>query len=571
MKIRYPAPKNDLLKPEGFSCYPISLLLSTLAISILSLALPVMTLQVYDRILPNRGSGTLTVLIIGVCVAAILEMIVRLGRSFMIGRSGAAYEHRMSVKAFSSILNADLSMLQTQGIGERLQHISSIGKLKEFYNGNMLTTIIELAFVPLALLITYYIAGLIALVPSLILAAFTLLSIRNGKKLRSTLQKREATDDERFNFLVETLESVHTVKALALEPYFERRYEALEKSSVHANYAVTQHTAYTFNSGAIFSHIMVASVITVGAWAVLAGYITTGSLIATLLLSGRMMQPVQKALALWVRYQDYQLARSHALDLMNTPQKILQPRSHSELILQEGRLEINDISFHYQGNATPILHRCSLSLPTKCTMLLSGAHGSGKTTLMKLIAGIYSTNSGEILIDGERVNTYSSVELASHVGYIRAKPVIFRGTIRDNITAFGQIPESQARSVAAIMGLDRDIAMLPSGFDTFLHGNDTDNIPLGFKQRISIVRTLATKPKLILFDNADRALDREGYETMHRFLARLKGKATIILISDDKNIRSLADAHYVLQDGRLVSSDDVAQDSSLRPYRELLL
>ncbi len=561
----------DPLWPEGFRQHLASLLLSTLAINVLSLALPVMTLQIYDRILPNSGSGTLPVLTTGVCIAVALEVLLRLSRVYIIGQNGAIYEHRMACTAMSKVLNADLSKMQTRGVGEHLHHMSSVSKLKEFYNGHAMTTLAELAFVPFALALIGYIAGWLVMVPVCVLTLFTFISICNGHHLKRTLQGREETDDKRFNFLIETLEGVHTVKALALEKYFERRYEALEEASVQANYAVTQQTANTFNSGAIFSHIMIAGVITIGAWAVLSGDLTTGSLIATLLLAGRVMQPVQKALALWTRYQDYQLARSCATDLMETIQQEVVHREHDSPVLREGRLELKNVSFHYAGQNQPIIEHISLSLQQKQAILISGDHGCGKTTLMKLIAGIYPASEGKIHIDGEPVGTYQSSELAHHVAYVCARPVIFRGTIRDNITGFGQIPEVKAKEIAALMGLEKDISRLPGGFDTFLSGNETDSIPPGLKQRIAIVRALATRPKLILFDNADLALDKDGYNTMHTLLARLKGKASMVIVSDDYNIRSLTDKHYLLKDGQLLEDRTPDVTSYIRPYQELAL
>ena len=161
--------------------------------------------------------------------------------------------------------------------------------------------------------------------------------------------------------------------------------------------------------------------------------------------------------------------------------------------------------------------------------------------------------------------------LVRHVGYISTNALIFRGTIRDNITCFGMIAESKAKEVAALLNVDQDVAKLPGGFDTFLQGNNTDSIPPGLKQRIAIVRVLAAKPRLILFDNADRSLDKDGYNMIYSLLARLKDKASMILISDDHNIQSLANQHFILKDGELVQSGSRHSKGNVRPYKELRL
>lgn len=561
----------DTLKLDGFHQSVGPLLLATLAISIFSLALPIMTQQIYNRILPNPGTGTLFVLITGICVAIVLEAVLRLCRAYVIGRAGAAYEHRMACSTMGKVLNADLSKMESCGIGEHLHRMGSVSKLKDFYSGYALTVLAELAFVPLFLGLIIYIAHTLAIVPAVLLLVFIIISLWNGYCLRASLQNREQADDKRFNFLIEALEGVHTLKAFSLEKIFERRYEALEEKSTLANYKVTQQMAGTFNIGAIFSHLMVAGVISAGAWLVLNGMLTTGALIATLLLSGRMMQPVQKTLSLWARYQDYLLARKHIEKIFATPQQHVVAREDRQDSVPDGSLALSHVSFQHEHSDNAIIGDINLELKHGETVFISGAHGTGKTTLLNMIAGIYPPTEGSIMIDGKSINSYTSEELVHHIGFIRTRPLIFRGTIRDNMTCFGQTEETLAREVATLLNVDGDVAKLPGGFDTFLNGNNTDSISQGLKQRISITRALAAKPGLILFDNADRSLDKDGYAMIYSLLARLKGKISMILITDDRNISALADRHYTLKDGQLWPDEDLYGRSNVRSYKELPL
>lgn len=559
------------LRSDGFRPAIASLLLSTLAVNILSLALPIMTLQVYDRILPNDGLGTLNILIFGVCIAIILEVTLRLCRAYIIGRAGAAYEHRMACKAMNNLLGADLSRLGNYGVAEHMHRMSAVGKLRDFYNGHALTTLFELVFVPIFLLLIWFISGPLMFVPLTIVTAFIAVSFYKGRKLRHALKHRESTDDVRFNFLIESLEGIHTVKAFALEKFFARRYEALEETSTHANYEVTQEMASTFNMGAIFSHLMVASVISAGAWGVLEGLFSSGGLIATLLLSGRMMQPIQKALALWARYQDFSLARDHMNELFSTPQYRITEQPDLPKAEPNGRLSLRDVCFHYGEDGPRILKNINLEMKRGDVITLDGAHGSGKSTLLNLLAGIYPPSNGVIEVDERVIQSYPLERLVKHIGYVRSKPMLFRGTIRDNITCFGQSDERQAKEIAQLLNVDKDVAQLPAGFDTLVQGNHTDSLPAGLMQRIAIVRVLATKPRIILFDNADRTLDSNGYHMIYQLLARLKGKVTMVLISHDENIRTLASRHYILKEGRLEEQRSSEQRKSILPYQELQL
>lgn len=570
MNLNSTADKDDILYPEGYKINVGDLLLASLAINILSLALPTMTLQVYDRILPNPGSGTLPVLITGVCVAVVLETIMRLGRSYMMGWSGAAYEHRLSCHAMNRLLHSDLSVPVPYGIGEYMNRLTAIGRLKDFYNGYSLVTVFELLFVPLFLGLAVYISGPLAIVPVIVLMAFTLISYKQGKTLRRELESRDETDDKRYNFLIESLEGIHSLKSFGLENIFSRRYEALEEESTIANFRVTESSARAFDTASVFSHLMVAGVIGAGAVFVLEGTISTGALIATILLSGRMMQPVQRALALWAKYQDYTLSRAKAESIFEIP---LHPSAPAEgdSPAREGALFVNNVSFRRSENEPWLLKDVSLQVGRGECISLSTDNTPSLSALLDMIAGVYAPKIGGIQIDGKNVLQYESKDLINHVGYVQSEGMIFRGTIRDNLTCFGQIEEAKVQEMAAMFQVDRDIASLPSGFDTFLNGNATDTIPPGLKQRIAMVRVLAPKPRLIIFDNADRSLDRDGYNLVYNLLARLKGKASIILSSDDHNLTAQASRFYTIQDGRLAEVPE-SHDTRKNIYsRELKL
>lgn len=428
-------PSQDNLKPKGFEIRLRSLILSSLAINLLSLALPVMTLQVYDRILPNPLSGTLPVLIAGVCVAIVLEALLRVARGYVISWNGAAYEHRLSCQAMEHVLTSDLANLSQYGVGDQLHRMSAAGKLKEFYNGYAHITLFELIFVPLFLALVTYIAGWLVLVPVTVLGLFVVLSVRQGQQLRDALHVRETVDDERYNFLIKGLEGIHTLKSFALENTMSRKHEHLQEQSTLANYRVTGMTSEIFNTGAIFSHVMVSAVIAVGAVFVLYGHITTGGLIATILLSGRMMQPIQRGLGLWAKYQDYTLSRTKAEELMALPQQnVATPKTPD---VREGTLALEGVCFRYPKEESWLIKDAKMELKRGEVVLLTGKHGSGKTAMLELMAGMYRPQRGDVLVDGQSTADFAPETLIRHVGYIQADGLIFNGTIRDNMTCFG--------------------------------------------------------------------------------------------------------------------------------------
>ncbi len=525
-----------------------SLLIATTAISILSLALPVLTLQVYDRILPNPDSGTLPVLVAGVCIAVVLECFLRMARGYIINWNGAAFDHMMSCAALSHLLYSDLAAARKTSPGEYLNQLSSIGKMKDFFSGNTTVTLFELALVPVYFVLIAYIAGPLAAVPVTVLGAFSLLAVSYGRKLRHNLNKRNSADDRRYDFLLDALTGMHTLKSFCLEDSFIRRYEWIEKQSATINYDTSKDASANFNAANVFGHMMSLLIISFGAERVMNGDMTSGALIATTLLAGRIMQPVQRGLGLWVRYQDYKLAKTKAESLFDLPsmKRKTQPEP-----AKTAHISLKGVSFIRGLEEGEVFRNVNFQMRAGETVRLSGEHGTGKSYILGLMAGLYLPTEGDVAIDGLDPLKFPYGTLRRHVGLLKTRGEVFRGTIRDNLTSFGGISEDEARRTTRVLGIEKEVARLPRGYDTFIGEQEGGAISPGLQQRIAIARVLAWDPGIILFDNADRNLDRNGYRAVYRLLVHLKGSKALIIVTEDPNFIGLADRQLRLESNGL--------------------
>lgn len=565
-------PKTATSDPQiSFENKRFYLVLASLAINILALALPIMTLQIYDRILVNYSLGTLKVLAFSIVIVVILELILRLSRSYVIGWAGASYEHSVACNFMRHMLAADLSKLKNHGAGKQLQQMVGIGKLRDFFSGQAFVTLIDLPFVFLFLGVISYLAGWLVVVPILLLTVFTAIAWHLGIRLKKALEDREEQDEHRLGFIIEKLSGIHTVKSLGLEAAFQRHYNQLQYQSSRSNYFVTKISNAASNYGMLFTQAMIIGIITVGAPMAMQNQLTLGTLIACILLSGRIMSPIQRALGIWTRYQDFEIAKTAISETFALP--IIEHSSTEELGEKEGRLQLNHVTFSHNLNEPTLFNQIDLNLKRGDSISISGDRSCGKTTLLKLMMGIYQPIEGNILVNGVNALHYPSEELVKHIGYMAMEGTIFSGTIRENLNAFGAIPDEQVSEIIKLLELDHEINILPDGFDTKLEGGVADVIPPGLKQRITLARTLAPKPRILLFDNADRSLDRDGYNHVYHLLGRLKGKATMVIVSDDRNIKRLADKEYILADGNLVPKDynETYRQHDMQPYQELRL
>ena len=570
--ILHPVDAKYLKHPDiTFENKTNTLIIASLAIHLLSLSLPVTTLQVYDRILVSQNMGTLNALTMGVSIAVLLECFIRLARSYIVSWSSAVYEHALSCNALRHILHSDLSEVEQEDVSQHLHRMGSISRMREFTSGQALITLIDLPFVAIYIILIAVLAGSLVVVPIMILSVFALLAWALGKKIKAILSQRDDSDEKRMSFFIQVLTGIHTAKSLGHENQLQRKYEELQRTTSTYSYFLSKATNTASNYSALFTQVMTVSMIAFGAPMVLSGKVTMGTLIACVLLSGRIMSPVQKALSIWTRFQDYQLCREQVNSIF-TSKKIKRAPEESMTVI-EGSIAVKHLHFSYTENDKSLLRDINFDLKRGAAISISGDHSCGKTTLLKLISGLYLPKQGEVLINGVAAHLHPPEELIKHLGYLPMDGAIFKGTITENLTAFGLNSADNVNQISALLGIDKEIAKLPAGFDTLLEGGSSDAIPPGLKQRVAIARVLAAKPKILLFDNADRGLDKEGYHLVYKLLAKLKNRVTLILVSDDKNILHLSDRDYVLDNGELKERRFV-DDSKLhdvKPYQVLRL
>ena len=570
--IMHPVDERHLHQPKiSFENKTNTLIIASLAIHLLSLGLPITTLQVYDRILVSQNIGTLNALALGVTIAVCLEGVIRLARAYVVSWSSAVYEHALSCNALRHLMHANLADVEQEDVSQHLQRMGSISRMREFTSGQALITLIDLPFVIIYVLLIAYLAGMLVIVPLAILTLFSVLAWALGAKIKAVLRERDSSDEKRMGFFIQILTGIHTAKSLGHENQLQRRYENLQHDTSTYSYFLSKHTNAAANYSAMFTQMMTVSMIAYGAFMVLAGQLTMGTLIACVLLAGRIMSPVQKALGIWTRFQDYQLCREQVNEIFKYPQ--LERISKEGLSAFEGTVEISHLTFGYSANEKPLLKGVDLTIRRGEAISISGDHSCGKTTLLKILAGLYRPQMGRVQVNGVDAHLYPPEELIRHLGYLPMDGTIFKGTIADNLSAFGLNDPANVKQLSQLLGIENGVARLPAGFDTELDGGTSDVIPPGLKQRIAIARVLAAKPKILLFDNADRGLDKDGYALVYKLLAKLKKRVTMILISDDKNILQLSDRDYVINAGQLVERQ-LVDDSKLhdvKPYQVLRL
>jgi ATP-binding cassette subfamily C protein LapB len=555
--------------------------LSSFLINILALALPLTILQILDRVVANHSLETLTFLVIGVVIALILEEVLRGINGMVTSWLGARFEHTTSVVALERLMNVPLQHYRQDEPSVHQERILATTKVSEFYSGQALLALFDLPFVVIYPILIYIIGGWLFAVPVFLLLLFSFLIYRFGNWMREQVRQRTIQDERRLGFLTEVLSGIYSVKTLTMEPLMLRRYERLQETNSVLGDALIRGNALASNVGMLFSQIMIVSVVFAGSWIVISGKMTPGGLSACMMLSVRALQPLRRGLSLWMRYQSFvaaleKLKQVFAMPFDKDEGKPEMPPIKKELELRNITLKFRKADFRStQSLAKSALHggvnrnghgdknlsdssseeaffsNISLRLEAGQTIAILGASGSGKTNLLSLMNGMLHPSSGEILVDGKPLNSYTAGSVYKGIALLPQIGTIVSGTILENMTMFDASLQDEALRISRELGLDQIVAGLKLGYETPVRQGVAGSLPVGLRQVIAIIRALVRKPSVILFDEANISLDMRMDKLLIDYLAKQKGKCSIVLVTHRPSMIRLADKVYSLADGRL--------------------
>lgn len=532
--------------------------LGSFGLNILGLGLPIVILQVYDRILPYQATHTLALLIAGLVLVLMMDGLIRVARGAITGWNAAKFEHLASCRALDRLLAEPVGEFERHPPGVHLDRLSAINVLRDFHAGQAKILLLDFPFITLFLGLIYFIAGWLVLVPIGIFVVLALLAGLVGLSLRRALEQRAVLDDRRYSFVIEVLAGLSTIKLLGVEPLMQRRYERLQKSTALASHAVTLISNVAQSMGWLFSNLTMVSVAAGGAVIVMEGGLSIGGLAASTLLAGRSVQPVLRALGLWSQYQSIAIARERVGKIFETPAEA--PHAGIACGDLEGAIRIDGLGFSYDGEKTALIDDLNLEVSPGEVIGINGQSGSGKTTFLMLVMGLLQPSKGKVEIDGVDMARLDPYELRRHIAFLPQTGTLFKGTILDNLTLFqGASAVAPALEAARLVGIDDTIRHLPEGYQMEVGDGAATEIPTGLRQGIAMARALARGPRIILFDEANGGLDSASDARLKKALAALKGKVTIIMVSHRPSLLELADRRYKLSGGRLLPADETSR------------
>ena len=376
-------------------------LLASLAINIFSLALPIVILQVYDKIVPNSAYNTFAYLVAGLAVAIILDAILRGLRTHITSWEGARFEHAISQRAADRLLNSRLDAFESEPAGTHMDRMTSVEALRDFHSGQGLVSFSDLPFVILFLGIIAAINVNLVLAPLVVVIIAFIAAIVLSRKLDQAIKHRADLDEHRYSFIFQVLNGIHTVKGLGLEAQLHRHYQKLlaPLSTAVEDYAYL--SALGRSLGPAFSNLSMAAVATFGSLMVLDGTLTSGALIASTLLAGRAVQPLIRIIGVWMQSQNLKLAEQRLDTLMSYPQERLPGTQTESQIDWSQPIRFDNVTIHRGNPDFPVLKDFSLDIEPGSVIALTGPMGGGKSIVLDAMAGLAHIDEGELLFGNQ--------------------------------------------------------------------------------------------------------------------------------------------------------------------------
>jgi len=549
--------KGQLKTPQSWR--KPSVLVSSLMINIMALGLPIVILQVYDRIIPNQAMESFSLLMIGLVVVIIIDGLLKILRSVLLSWDGARFDHHESLHAMNHILDAESTAYSSKPTSFYLDKMHALEKIQEFYSGQSILLAMDLPFVLIFLALIWVIAGPLILIPLVLLCIFFAVSSRIGNHLHSALKQRSTMEERRQNFIVETLTGIHTIKSMAMESLMLRRYERLQKQSAESVCELAKITSTVQGIGATISQLAVVCFASIGSIYVIDGTLTIGALAAGTMLSSRVLQPGLNAMNIWTQFQSVRLAHDKVKELYSIEEEKSGSLTPNNGI--EGKIELKNISFKYPTQKENLLENISLTINAGDSISITGSNGVGKSTLISLLSGFLHPVSGEIQLDDRDVFDYNFEFLRAQIGIVPQHGLLFEGTILENMTLYreGSAIE-QAVELSKILGLEEILTRLPSGLDTQVGGAAVDTLSEGVRQKIIMVRSLVGHPKIMLFDDANANFDIKNDARLHHVIERFKQEKTLVIVSHRPSFLRLCNRHFKIENKTLV---EITNDNTL--------
>nr|AVH79429.1 cyclic nucleotide-regulated ABC bacteriocin/lantibiotic exporter [Tolypothrix sp. PCC 7910] len=549
----------ELLKPH--SLVMLEVFIASVFIQIFGLITPLFTQLILDRVVVQQSQLTLTAVGIGLLIFSLFRVAMTGLRQYLLDHTANRIDLALIVGFIRHTLRLPLSFFESRYVGDIISRVQENRKIQRFLSGEALSIFLDLLTVFIYVGLMFWYSWKMALLVLVIIPPFALLALIATPFLQRISREIFNAVANESSYLIEALTGVRTVKATAVEHTVRWHWEELLNKEIRTNFS----GQVISNRLQIFSNTIEAVVTTAllwfGAHLVIENQLTIGQLVAFNMLLGNIITPFQRLIVLWNQFQEVVIAVERINDVLDTePEEDLQHQARQNLPYIRGNIRFENVTFRYHPESDiNILENLSFEVKPGQMVALVGRSGSGKTTISKLVLGLYPPTDGKVLIDGQDITSISLRSLRQEVGVVDQDTFLFGGTIRENISlGHPGVSLTEVIEAAKLAGADDFIKKLPMGYETQI-GEGGGLLSGGQRQRIAIARALLGNPRLLILDEATSHLDTESERIIQQNLNTiLKGRTTLVIAHRLSTVQN-ADVILVLDKGVLIESGTHAE------------
>jgi subfamily B ATP-binding cassette protein HlyB/CyaB len=533
-------------------------LLVSFVLQLFALVTPLFFQVVMDKVLVHRGFTTLDVIAFGLLAVVVFETALSGLRTYVFSHTTSRMDVELGARLFRHLLNLPLAYFQARRVGDTVARVRELENIRQFLTGNALTLVLDLFFSVVFLAVMLWYSGWLTLIVVLSLPCYLILSLLVTPLLRARLHEKFNRGAENQAFLVEAVNGIDTLKAMAVEPQMTRRWDNQMAAYVSAGFRATVLATVAHEGVSLIGKLVTVATMWLGARLVIAGDLTVGQLIAFNMLAGRVAMPVMRLAQLWTDFQQTGISVQRLGDILNARTEMAHA-NRSTLPPLAGRIEFDQVVFRYRPDGPEVLRGISLAVQPGEVIGIVGRSGSGKSTLAKLAQRLYLPERGRVLIDGVDLAMADSASLRRQIGVVLQENMLFNRTIRENIAlADPGLPMEAVIEAATLAGAHDFILELPEGYDTVV-GEHGATLSGGQRQRIAIARALIARPRILIFDEATSALDYESERIIQGNMKAICRGRTVLIIAHRLSAVRDADRIIALDRGQIVEQGTHAE------------
>ncbi len=537
-------------------------LVASFFLQLFALVSPLFFQVVIDKVLVHHSMSTLDVLVIGLLGISLFEAILGTLRTYMFAHTTNRIDVELGARLFRHLLALPIAYFQARRVGDSVARVRELENIRQFLTSSALTLVIDLFFTFVFLAVMFYYSPLLTFV---VLGAFPIyiaISVGATPAFRRRLDEKFRRGAENQAFLVESVTGVETLKAMAVEPQMQRRWEEQLAGYVAASFRVISLNNTASQAVQLVNKVTIVLILYFGAKLVIEGDLSVGQLVAFNMLASRVSSPVLRLAQMWQDFHQARLSVARLGDILNTmPEPSFSP-GRAALPAIRGQVSFEHVTFRYRVDASEILHDVSFSVSPGQVVGIVGSSGSGKSTLAKLIQRLYVPESGRVLVDGVDLTMVDLPWLRRQIGVVLQENVLFNCSVAENIAlADPAVPMERIIAAAKLAGAHDFILELTEGYDTII-GERGSSLSGGQRQRIAIARALMSNPRILIFDEATSALDYESERAIQENMKEISAGRTVFIIAHRLSTVRHADRIITIERGRIV--EDGSHDQLIR-------